>query len=198
MTLDDTSSRRRFLTTLGLGGLTLPQLQVVLEAQDTRLLDLPEDASLAAPFGNLGPGATYYANTPERNQGETFLKQGVVTFRRSGFAASAGRFEWSDGLETVPADPSLAWLKRSRIAERLVGPFGYTHVTRSFDGVRLTYDRARWNATGVRGWVFASPGSGNSMPARCSGTTCVVMLACRRIECSRTRTDSICSSWLPT
>jgi hypothetical protein len=128
---------------------TLPHFQLVLEAQDTRLFDVPDDASLPAPFGNLGPGATYFANTPETNQGAVFFKQGLLTFRRSGFAASAGRFEHSDGLETVPAEPSLAWLKRSRLAERLVGPFGYTHVTRSFDGLRLAYDRARWNLTAL-------------------------------------------------
>ena len=133
------------------GGLraTFPHVQLVLEAQDTRLLGLPEDASLAAPFGNLGPGATYYAQNSEENPGETFLKQATLTVRRSGLAAALGRFEYSDGLEAVPADPSLAWLKRSRLAERLIGPFGYTHVTRSFDGFRVSYDRGSWNATGV-------------------------------------------------
>ncbi len=128
---------------------TLPHFQIVVEGQDTRLFGLPDDASLTAPYGNLGPGAIYYAHTPEVNQGAPFLKQGVVSYRRSGFAVSAGRFESSDGLETIPPDPSLAWLKRARLGERLVGPFGYTHATRSFDGVRLSYDRARWNATAL-------------------------------------------------
>ncbi len=126
---------------------TFPNLQVVMEAQDTRLAALPDDASLPAPFGNLGPGATYYAHSRDTFQGETFLKQGYLTLRRSGLALTAGRFDYSDGLETIPADPTLAWLKRNRLAERLVGPFGYTHVTRSFDGVRLAYDRPLVNAT---------------------------------------------------
>jgi hypothetical protein len=47
----------------------------------------------------------------------------------------------------VPADASLAWLKRSRIAERLVGPFNYTHVGRSFDGAKLLFDRPPLNLT---------------------------------------------------
>jgi hypothetical protein len=70
-----------------------------------------------------------------------------VTLRRSGLAVTGGRFDYSDGLETVPADPGLALLKRQRIAERLLGPFNFTHVTRSFDGVRLAYDAPVWNAT---------------------------------------------------
>lgn len=127
--------------------ITFPHVQAVLEVQDTRLLNLPDDATLAPPFGSLGPGATYFAHTRDRDQGETFLKQGFLTLRRSGVAASAGRLEYSDGLETVPGDRTLAALKRLRIAERLVGPFGYTHVSRSLDAVRLVYDHAAWNAT---------------------------------------------------
>jgi len=124
-----------------------PHADLVLEAQDTRLLHLPDDASLAAPFGNLGPGAIYFAHTRDRDQGEPFLKQGHLTLRRSGIAATVGRFEYRDGLETLPGDATLFALKRTRIAERLIGPFGYTHVTRSFDGARLTVDRPGWNAT---------------------------------------------------
>jgi hypothetical protein len=126
---------------------TLPSVQLVAEAQDTRFANLPDDASRAAPFGNLGPGANYFANTRDRFQGETFVKQAFLTVRRSGLALTGGRFEYADGLETVPADPTLAWLKRARIAERLIGPFGYTHVSRSFDGVRLSWDQPAFNAT---------------------------------------------------
>lgn len=122
--------------------------QLALEGQDTRLLGLPAAASLPAPLGNLGPGAVYYAHAQERSPGATFLKQARATFRHSGFAASVGRFEMSDGLETLPGDPSLAWLKRARLMERLVGPFGYTHSARSFDGVRASYDDTRLNVTG--------------------------------------------------
>src|SRR5207248_464671 len=70
-----------------------------------------------------------------------------VTLRRAGLTATVGRYEYRDGLETVPGDPTLAALKRMRIAERLVGPFEFTHVTRSFDGVRLAWDRPAWNVT---------------------------------------------------
>lgn len=127
-------------------------LSLVVEGQYTLLLGLPDDATLPPPEGNLGPGAVYFAHTSRRDQGEVFLKRGFVSLQNwssvPAFSLTAGRFEYSDGLETVPRDATLAWLKRVRVAERLVGPFGYTHVTRSFDGVRLGWDRPSWNLTG--------------------------------------------------
>ncbi len=130
-----------------------PHTLLTLELQHTELVNLPGDASLAAPQGNLGPGAIYFANTHERDQGEFFLKQANMTLHDlpglDGGSATFGRFEYSDGLETVPGDAALAWLKRARIAERLVGPFGYTHVTRSFDGARAAYDTPDFNLTAM-------------------------------------------------
>jgi len=128
---------------------TLPQVQAVLEMQDTRIANLPEDASLAPPQGNLGTGAAYFANTHHTAQGGPFLEQGFLTVRQRGLSATFGRFEYPDGLGTTPGDATLATLKRSRIAERLVGPFEFTHVTRSFDGGRATFDRPALNATAV-------------------------------------------------
>ncbi|MGH7894246.1 MAG: alginate export family protein [Candidatus Binatia bacterium] len=126
-----------------------PHVEVGVEVQDTRLAGLPDDATLAPPQGSLGTGALYFLFTPHRSQGETFLKQGFVTLRRAGVSATVGRFDYRDGLETVPADPTLAFVKRTRIAERLVGPFEFTQVTRSFDGGRLVYDDALWNVTAL-------------------------------------------------
>jgi hypothetical protein len=131
----------------GGASVVLPHAQFTLVLQDTRLGNIPDDASLAPPVGNLGPGAIYFAHTKQRTQGEPFLKLGFVTLRRAGLAATIGRYEYRDGLETVPGDPTLAALKRTRIAERLVGPFEFTHVTRSFDGGRLAWDRPAWNVT---------------------------------------------------
>ncbi len=127
----------------------LPHVQLTLELQDTRLANVPDDASFSPPTGNLGPGALYFANTPEASQGEPFLKLGFLSFRRSGFGLTLGRFEYRDGLETIPADPTLATVKRTRIAERLVGPFDFTHVTRSVDGGRFTWDRGDLNLTAL-------------------------------------------------
>jgi len=126
-----------------------------VEVQDTALVNLPNDASLAAPYGNLGPGALYFANTHQRDQQEIFLKQAHLTLSGlpgwEGSSATLGRFEYSDGAETTPSDAALAWVKRSRIAQRLLGPFGYTHVTRSIDGARAAYDTATLNITALVG-----------------------------------------------
>jgi hypothetical protein len=122
---------------------------MAVELQDTRLTGLPDDASLGAPFGALGPGALYFLNTHDTTQGEPFIRLGFATLRRGGFAATLGRFEYREGLETVPADATLATVKRTRIAERLVGPFEFTHVGRTFDGGRLVWDDPWWNATAV-------------------------------------------------
>jgi hypothetical protein len=132
--------------------LTVPHVVFTVQGQDTRLLNLPSSASPPdSKVGALGPGGLYYLNTSSRTQGETFLKEGNLVFSdlpgAKGISTTLGRFEYSDGLETVPADAALAWLKRARIAERLVGPFGYTHVTRSFDGVKLVYDDPGVNVT---------------------------------------------------
>ncbi|MBI4519055.1 MAG: alginate export family protein [Deltaproteobacteria bacterium] len=135
--------------------LELPHLLVVVEGQDTRLVNLPDDASAPNPSkaGNLGPGALYYANTRSRDQGESFLKQGYATVKDlpglAGISLTAGRFDYSDGLETIPADAALAWVKRARVGERLIGPFGFTHVTRSLDGVKLVYDQPSFNLTAL-------------------------------------------------
>jgi hypothetical protein len=145
-----------FANQLRFGGtLQVPHLTLVVEGQDVRLANLPDDASLPPPQGNLGPGALYFVHSPgldaETSQGETFLRQGYLMLADPpglpGLSLTGGRFEYSEGLETMPADASLAWLKRSRIAERLVGPFNYTHVGRSFDGAKLVYDRPRFNLT---------------------------------------------------
>jgi len=132
--------------------LTVPHVKLTLEMQDTRLVNLPADASPpVSQVGNLGPGAIYFANTRRRDQGEPFLKQGHLLISdipgNPGVAATLGRFEYSDGLESIPADAAVAWLKRARIGERLIGPFGYTHVTRSFDGARVAYDAPDTNLT---------------------------------------------------
>ena len=126
---------------------TYPHVGFTVEMQDTELANVPEDASLPPPQGNLGTGANYYANTRRSPQGEIFLKQGYLTLQGGGVAATLGRFEYRDGLETLPVDPTLAALKRSRIAERLVGPFDFTHVTRSFDGGRVVWEDPAWNVT---------------------------------------------------
>src|SRR5213594_2878990 len=96
---DPGASRYGFVASQLRAGLSvvLPHAQLTLLAQDTRLGNLPDDASLPPPVGNLGPGATYFANTKQRTQGEPFLKLGFVTLRRAGLTATVGRYESATG-----------------------------------------------------------------------------------------------------
>src|SRR6266536_2886513 len=52
-----------------------------------------------------------------------------------------------DGAETVPADGTLAAVKRDRIAHRLLGNFAFSHVGRSFDGIEYAVNGSRYNLT---------------------------------------------------
>jgi hypothetical protein len=127
--------------------LLLPHARFVLVVQETLLAGVPTDSIAPAPIGPLGLGAVYFQNTASSFQQEPFLKLGFLELRHRGLVALLGRFEIRDGLETIPTNPSLLFLKRERISERLVGPFDFTHVTRSFDGGLLSYDRPAWNLT---------------------------------------------------
>lgn len=124
------------------------------EAELPALLGVPRDAVAPAPEGQLGMGGSYAAaNDGQRNSVNLFLRQAWVRVgaapRATGHALRLGRFEFVDGTETLPADPSLATLKRERVAHRMLGNFGFTHVMRTFDGAHYTFERAGANVTVV-------------------------------------------------
>jgi hypothetical protein len=125
-----------------------------VEAAIPLLLGLPDDAIAPPPQGQLGFGGSYRAANGNQDA-SIFLKQGFLRFK--GFAGHAnnsiraGRFEFVEGTETVPRNSTLALLKRDRIAHRLIGNFGFTHVTRSFDGAQLVLLPARSNLTLMAG-----------------------------------------------
>jgi hypothetical protein len=151
-------------------GQTGKRLDWTLELAAPLLLGLPNDAVLAAPQGALGLGGNYFAaNDRQRNTGMVFVKQGFLRFKGLfGDAAQSlriGRFEFADGTETVPRNATLVAVKRDRIANRLLGTFGWTHVGRSQDGVQYVANRKKVNVTLVgsrptRG-VFQTDGWGD-------------------------------------
>jgi Alginate export len=108
------------------------------------LLGLPDDAILPGSQGQLGQGASYFAgNDGAHNPGDVFPKEVYVRLgaspSRDGHALRLGRFEFADGNETVPGDATVARLKRERLGHRLLGPFSFTHVLRSFDGAQYSW-----------------------------------------------------------
>lgn len=123
---------------------------LVIEGQSSALFGLPDDAIAPVPQGPLGLGATYFLNNRRRNDASVFLKQGFVNFKQlglDGLSIKGGRFEFSEGTEVLTGDPTLDWLKNVRLSQRLIGPFGFSHVGRSFDGVTSQLTRGPYNLT---------------------------------------------------
>jgi hypothetical protein len=118
-------------------------LEIFVQYQNSLLTSLPKNAP--------GPGGNYFANTPEVNQEKGILRNAWAKWKNpfdaSGLSLQAGRQLYREGLEAPSADPTTLWLQKNRIAERLLGPFDYTDVGRSFDGGILAYDDAATNVT---------------------------------------------------
>ena len=130
----------------GVGGKVGKSQEWKLELSQVAFGELPENSIAPAPAGDLGLGATYYRWNRGRD-GSIFLKQAYWQWRSDTTTFRLGRFEFSEGTERMPKDPTLSWLRRNRIQERLIGPFGFTHVQRSFDGLLLSRDCKGGNFT---------------------------------------------------
>ncbi len=121
------------------------------------LLGLPNDAIASGTQGQLGLGGSYFAaNNRNTNASMLFVKQGSFRWKGiggvEGQSLKLGRFELLDGAEVAPKDATLQTLKRERIAQRLIGNFGFSDVGRSFDGAQYALNGQKLNLTlvGVR------------------------------------------------
>jgi alginate export protein len=118
-------------------------VEIFVQFQDSLLYKVPDHAP--------GPGGSYFANTPETYQQEPMLRNAWLRWTDAltvpGLQTTLGRQLYRDGLETPLSDPTLAWLQKNRCAERLVGPFDYTQIGRSFDGGQVAYENQYLNTT---------------------------------------------------
>lgn len=130
-------------------GRTGENFEWFVEAEQPSILDLPNDAVVAAPQGQLGFGGTYYAaNNNHANEANGFVKQAFVNLKYLGpFGLKVGRFEYFDGGEVKPADPFLASVVQKRIMHRLISNFAFSAVQRAFDGAQLTLNSGQNNFT---------------------------------------------------
>ncbi len=130
-------------------GQTGEKIDWFIEGEQPSVLGLPDDAVIAAPQGQLGLGANYYAaNNNHTNVANGFVKQAFVNFKGLGpVGLKIGRFEYFDGLEVKPKDAMLAGIVQSRVSSRLISNFAFTTVQRSFDGVQLSLNSGRNNLT---------------------------------------------------
>lgn len=132
--------------------------ETTIEIEQPWLIGLPTSSTAPAPQGQLGLGSSYRVANGTQDA-SLFLKQGYVKFKNiahSGNSLKLGRFEFSDGVELPSTNPILATLKRDRIGQRLLGPFGFTHVGRSFDGFQIARERPHLNTTFL--WAFPTRG----------------------------------------
>lgn len=113
------------------------------------LLDLPKAVN-PPPLGQYGLGGSYYAaNHNDQYAAFIFPKQAFLRLKGEHASLRMGRFEFTDGSEVMPKDPTLAALKADRIGQRLIGNFGFSDVMRSLDGVQFAYANGPWTFTTV-------------------------------------------------
>jgi len=128
---------------LGLAG-TWEHVDAFVQYQQAVLVGIPDDG--------IGPPGVYFANTARSDQVSNILRQGWGRVRFGlhdwRMAVKFGRFLYSDGAETVPSNATMAWVKAKRISQRMIGPFDYTHVGRSFDGAVISATHGPLNVTG--------------------------------------------------
>ena len=143
-----------------------PRLDVMVEGSQPTIFGTPANAVAAGPAGQLGMGASYRVANGEDHAG-AFLKQAFVRFKNvgaKGNMARLGRIEFIDGAESVPSDSTVAWLKRERIAHRVLANFAFSAAQRSYDAVHLARSAPKYNVTLMAGMptegVFQLDGQG--------------------------------------
>ncbi len=127
------------------------KIHVKIEGQANGLIDLPFNAT-DPMLGPLGLGAVYRAHNNAASDGSVFLNQAWIGIRDlgiEGIRAQGGRFSFSEGREALSGDPGLDWVSKFRISERLIGPFDWSQIGRTYDGALLGYDagEVKLNAT---------------------------------------------------
>jgi hypothetical protein len=121
-----------------------------LELAQPALLDAPDNAvSSVTAQGQLGLGGTYYASNNSSYPAAAFLKQGFIRYDGENASLCLGRFEFIEGQETQPKNPTVGWLQHNRIENRLIGNFAFSNAQRSFDGIDAHYDLGAWNLTAM-------------------------------------------------
>lgn len=114
--------------------------------------DVPNNA--IAPVtaqGQLGLGGTYYAAGSNNTEpAAAFFKQGFVRYDAGPDKnIRVGRFEFLEGVELHPKDPTVLWLQNNRVQQHLIGNFGFANAQRSLDGIDAHYGSGSWDITAM-------------------------------------------------
>jgi len=103
------------------------------ELAQAGLFEVP-NAVAPAPAGQLGYGGTLRAVNGD-DKASLFVKQLNVQWKQHWGTLRVGRMEFGDGREVTLKDAGLNWLHTNRLANRVIGTFGFSPITCSFDGV---------------------------------------------------------------
>ena len=118
--------------------------EIFVQVQDSTVANVPSNG--------IGIGSIYYANTRRDLQNGVILRNAWFgakkPFGLNGLSLKAGRLLYSDAMDVPATHPNLKWIQLNRLSQRLIGPFDYTHVGRSFDGGHIGYDTELLNVTG--------------------------------------------------
>ncbi len=111
----------------------------------TQFFGLPNEAT-------YGTGKLYYGANNGSNKGYAGVSQAWARIRLPwvpGLSVQGGRMKLNGGLEanTLPKNKTLAWLRKKRISQRMLGAFEWSRVGRSYDGFDVAYDAPTWNIT---------------------------------------------------
>ena len=143
-----------------------PRVDVMVEGSQPTIIGAPTNAVATGPAGQLGMGASYRVANGDTHAG-AFLKQAFVRFKNvgaKGNMARLGRIEFIDGAESVPSDSTVAWLKRERVAHRMLANFAFSAAQRSYDAVHVARATPKYNVTLMAGMptegVFQLDGQG--------------------------------------
>ena len=121
-----------------------------VETQNTSLLGLPDDAVGPAPQGAFGLGHVYRVHNRRGDDSVVFLKQAHLTLKKlgiEGLKLQGGRLLFAAGAEVMSKDPTIDWVKRFRVSQRMIGPFAWSHTGRSYDGFTASYTKGAYNLT---------------------------------------------------
>ena len=121
-----------------------------VETQNTSLLGLPDDAAGPAPQGAFGLGHVYRVHNRRGDDSVVFLKQAHLTLKKlgiEGLKLQGGRLLFAAGAEVMSKDPTIDWVKRFRVSQRMIGPFAWSHTGRSYDGFTASYTKGAYNLT---------------------------------------------------
>ena len=129
-----------------------PHWTAFVQPQLVNMFGVPDNACKKPPEGPLGMGCLYYIHNNTTTPWSMGVHQAYINLHntdKSDFSFKFGRFEYSDGLEVLRKSDGKHFnmLKKIRLGDRMISPFGWSAFSRSFDGVVSQYDNTNTNVT---------------------------------------------------